>query len=256
MSESTDQPLRKLVDQLEHRNEDGCLESELMIPTKSKAWTFALLIPAIFSIAIHFSFSKSLAANPRFWLLLCAASGALAVLSFIAYRPALSKSLKPKQGDLSLGFALAVLLILVCIAGRTLFAQASSEQHAWLLRIFLQVGPAKALEANPLILTQLMAIVIAEEVIFRGAVFLAWEQIMGRRGWIFASLMYALALSPTIYQLKVDEAGLNPLLFLAAIVAGLVWCFARKISGRMGPGVVAHLIFTYFMLTQLRPPGL
>ncbi len=252
------QKLLKSLDDKDARNGPiGNVPQESSSHSLTLAWLLALGLPALFSVSVYFAFAPSRAGTSEFWLLLTGASVPLALLGIFFYRNSLLKSLKPRQGDLSIGFAMAVSLVLISFAGRSLFAHASTEQHAWLLRIFLQVGPARQLEAAPLVLFQMFLIITAEELIFRGAVFMAWERITNpRTGWMFSAFTYALAMSPTVYQLRVDEAGPNPLLFLAASAAGLIWCFSRKLSHRIGPALVSHLVFTYFMVTQFRPPGL
>jgi membrane protease YdiL (CAAX protease family) len=123
------------------------------------------------------------------------------------------------------------------------------------LRLYLQFGDPDKIQHSVLLTTALCAIVVAEELIWRGFILTELSERFGpRRGWLLATLLYALAAVPTIYLQRDPAAGPNPLLVLAAFGCGLIWTFMAGRFGRLGPSTVAHLVFTYFSAVQFRWP--
>jgi hypothetical protein len=55
--------------------------------------------------------------------------------------------------------------------------------------------------------------------------------------------------------MRAADAGLNPLLVLAALGCGLCWSFMARMFDRLPPVMVSHAVFTYFSATQFRVPG-
>jgi membrane protease YdiL (CAAX protease family) len=97
--------------------------------------------------------------------------------------------------------------------------------------------------------------VICEELVWRSMVLDELTERFGtRRAWPLAALCYAITTLPTLYTLRYEPAGLNPLLVTAALGCGIVWSFLARLRGRLMPVIIAHAVFTYFSLVQFRGP--
>jgi hypothetical protein len=68
--------------------------------------------------------------------------------------------------------------------------------------------------------------------------------------------LYGGATIPTAFGLYHPDAGLNPLLVIAALGCGLVWSFMAARLGRLPPVILSHMTFTYFSAVQFRSPGM
>ncbi|MEI8254691.1 MAG: CPBP family intramembrane glutamic endopeptidase [Deltaproteobacteria bacterium] len=89
----------------------------------------------------------------------------------------------------------------------------------------------------------ILAIAVLEEIGWRGGVQQALSEKVGTtRGWIAASMLYALA----------HAATGNVLLGLVALAGGLVWGGLYRYRGRLVPGVFSHAVFSYFLF-YMRP---
>jgi hypothetical protein len=82
------------------------------------------------------------------------------------------------------------------------------------------------------------------------------ERFGTRRGWPIATLLYGLAAVPTAFGLADPQAGLNPLLVIAAVGCGLFWSFMAMMVGRLPPVIISHAAFSYFSIAQFRWPGM
>jgi hypothetical protein len=71
-----------------------------------------------------------------------------------------------------------------------------------------------------------------------------------------AALLYAATLLPTAVTLRDPVAGLNPLLPIAALGAGIVWSFEASLLKRLAPVALSHMAFTYFSAVQFHWPGM
>jgi membrane protease YdiL (CAAX protease family) len=93
-----------------------------------------------------------------------------------------------------------------------------------------------------------------EEIVWRGLVTrLISEQIGPRGAWALAAVPYALAHLPTLWALRDPEAGLNPILVIAALGAGLLWGGLVKITGgRLVPAIIAHAAFDWTVVMTFR----
>ncbi|HEV8550202.1 MAG TPA: CPBP family glutamic-type intramembrane protease [Polyangiaceae bacterium] len=173
----------------------------------------------------------------------------------LARRGKLVPKLMPKAGDLSLGALAGFALLVASWAARSVLTPAASPRQNWLLRLYLQLGDPEKLQHSVFLTVALSAIVVAEELVWRGFVLdAATERFGTRRGWLVAAGLYALAALPTVYLQRDPVAGLNPLLVMAAFGCGLVWTFLSGRFGRLLPSTVAHLVFTYFSATQFQLP--
>lgn len=183
-------------------------------------------------------------------------AGALLSVHWLSRRGQLRALCTPKSGDLTLGALVGLLLIVATWVGRTSWADDVGRQ-AWLWLVYLQIGDPAVLQRSFLFTGLIFGTVVAEELVFHGLLQTHFTERWGeRRGWIVTALCYALVLSPTLFTLRAPGVGMNPLLFLAALLVGLTTSFLRKLTGRLPPALVAHLVFSYFSATQFRPPGL
>lgn len=167
----------------------------------------------------------------------------------------LLERLVPRGGDISIGFLAAVVLLLSSWAARATLTPPGTQRSAWLFSIYLQLGDPEALQKSVILTLVLLGIVLCEELVWRGLVLEEMNELLGtRRGWLVAALLYSLASVPTAYTLRDPVAGPNPLLVFATLGCGLVWTFMAGRFGRLFPGAVSHMVFTYFSAVQFRLP--
>jgi membrane protease YdiL (CAAX protease family) len=202
------------------------------------------------------AFQPSVAGTPEFLLRFAAPHAVLTVYALVELSRdgVLLERLKPRWGDLSIGFIAMILLLMASWAARTTLAPPGTERQAWLLFIYVQLGDPEQIQRSFALSLLLLAIALAEEIIWRGLVVHKLSERLGqRRGWPIAALLYSLASLPTAYTLR-TPAGLNPLLVLATLGCGIVWTFLAVRLGRLVPGMVSHMAFTYFSALQFRIP--
>jgi membrane protease YdiL (CAAX protease family) len=219
-------------------------------------WT--ALTVALIGASTAFAFRPELATKPIMWFAIALPYVALGALAL--YRMwndgTLLDWLKPHWGDLSIGFGVAAVLLLASWAARSLLAPAGSARHAWLLRIYLQFGPAESIQRSAVLTAVVIGVPVLEELVWRQLVLTEiLERVKSRRAWPLAALAYGLALSPTLFTLRDPVAGLNPLMFVAALGCGIFWSFMASTLGRLPPVIISHVAFTYFTATQFRWPG-
>jgi membrane protease YdiL (CAAX protease family) len=167
----------------------------------------------------------------------------------------LAPRITPRSGDLSIGALTGLVLLAASWGARSVLTPAGSPRQIWLLRLYLQLGDPEKLQHSVFLTAALVAIVLAEELVWRGLVLEELTERLGtRRGWLVAALLYALAALPTVYLTGDGIAGPNPLLVLAAFGCGMVWTFFAGRLGRLVPSAVSHLVFTYFSAVQFRWP--
>ena len=201
------------------------------------------------------AFQPSVAGSPEFLLRFAAPHVVLTVYAIreLAKDGVLAPRLKPRWGDLSMGAAAALLLLVASWGARATLAPAGSERQMWLLLIYIQLNP-ELIQRSFAFSGLLLGIALAEEIVWRGLVVHKLSERFGaRRGWLFAVLLYSLASLPTAYTLR-TPAGYNPLLVLATLGCGIVWTFLAVRVGRLVPGMFSHMAFTYFSALQFRGP--
>jgi hypothetical protein len=165
--------------------------------------------------------------------------------------------LRPRWGDLSIGFLTAALLIGGSFVARSWLAPAGTPRHLWFLRIYAQLGDPEAIQRSAMLTILLLAISALEEIVWRGLVLGILEERLGsRRAWPLAALLYGLAATPSLFVLGVPGARVNPLLVTAALGCGLVWSFTRQLTKRLPPVIFSHIAFSYFVIVQFRWPGM
>jgi membrane protease YdiL (CAAX protease family) len=213
---------------------------------------WVMLVFVCVAAAVAAAARPALAGSAGMWLGLGVPYACLSVLAVrrLGRSGSLRDLIRFKPGDPSLGALLgAVLLAGAWLVKRTLLADGSPEQ-AWLWWIFAQIGDP----SRPAIALGLVAIVVCEELVWRGWVQTELREALGaRRGWILAALCYSLAHAATLFTLRDERAGLNPLLVLAALGGGLVWGFVTERTRRLLPAVFAHAVFSYFGADYFRP---
>jgi len=191
------------------------------------------------------------------WILL-AANGALSVLSlWRMWRDGTLLDLfKWRSGDVALGAVTALVLGAGVVIGRQLVVPHGSPMDAWLIRLYLQLGPVPQGSARLIFALAIVAVAVLEEIVWRGMVQQVLEENLGiRRGWIFAAILYALAHLPTLWVLAMPPAGKNPLILLAALFCGAVWGFLVARKQRLPPALISHALFTYAMTSEFRLVG-
>jgi membrane protease YdiL (CAAX protease family) len=169
----------------------------------------------------------------------------------------LVERLRPKWGDISIGIIVAAVLISGSWAARALLTPSGTQRQAWLYLIYAQVGPSEAIQRSSALTATLLGVAALEEIVWRGLVLDELKQRVGeRRAWLLTAALYAIAAVPTVFTLAHPVAGPNPLLFIAALGCGLFWSFTASIMGRLPPVMISHMVFSYFVVVQFRPPGL
>lgn len=216
------------------------------------------VVPFALTLTVGFAFLPRFAASMTFWWILAIPHGVIATYAALRLRSQgrLTELLRPRWGDLSLGAFVGVLLLVASWAGRETLASVGTPQQAWLLNIYVQVGDPEVVEGSLLITMLLLAIVVSEDLIWRGWTLDSATRLLGeRRGWMLAALLYGATMVPTVFTLAAPVAGPNPLLLVAALFCGLVWTFMAHLIGRLPPVLISHAIFSYFSIVQFRQPG-
>jgi membrane protease YdiL (CAAX protease family) len=190
-----------------------------------------------------------------FWLL---AAGPTVLLALVALahpaRGTLLERLKPKAGDATVGIFSAATLF-VCAYGFTKTVMpATSPRAAWLALLYAQLGDPDALRGHATgLFVALVAIAAAEEIVWRGVVIdLLAPQVGSRLAWVASAGLYAVAYVPTMWSLRSPTAGLDPLLPIAALGAGLVWGAMAKRFDRLVPSIVSHAMFDWAVVVMFR----
>ena len=217
------------------------------------------LVVVLLSAANALAFRPGIAGSWQFWAFL--AVPYVLAAGFGMYRMweegTLTERITPRWGDISIGVITVGALLVASWVARSAMAPAGTPQQAWLFRIYLQVGNTDALQKSSALTALLLGIPVLEELVWRGYVLGELERRVGnRRGWMLATLLYAVTLLPTAYTLRDPVAGLNPLLPVAALGAGMVWSFEASRLKRLAPVALSHMAFTYFSAVQFHWPGM
>ncbi|HEU4578838.1 MAG TPA: type II CAAX endopeptidase family protein [Polyangiaceae bacterium] len=215
---------------------------------KSAAWIGTVV--AVLTAAFAYAVRPGIAGSPGMWIALGLPYLLLAGLGLVqlARRGRLTGLLAYRRGDPSIG----ILVGLVMLAAAWLFARqwlhTGASARAWLFSILLLAGDPSWVPGSLL----LFAVVICEEVVWRGWLQLELHELLGpRRAWIACALLYAAVHTPTLFTLEDATAGKNPLLLIAALGGGGCWSFLVARTERLLPGLIAHGVFTYFATHSL-----
>ncbi|MEZ4442115.1 MAG: type II CAAX endopeptidase family protein [Polyangiaceae bacterium] len=221
-------------------------EAELEPGLRLKRWLAALAVTAVTGVALGYAFLPSHAGRAVGILTIGATYVSLAIATFVwlRRRGEVENVLAPRRLDVSLGAALALVMYLVAMAVHMLWTS-KGPAEAWIIRVYLQVGDPQT-TAKFLVGLAILVVAGAEEIVWRGLVFGLLEDIhSGATAWLATSGLYALVHVSTLYLLRDPMLGLNPLVLIAAIGAGLVWGYLRKRFERLGPSLFAHAFFTW-----------
>jgi membrane protease YdiL (CAAX protease family) len=222
--------------------------------SSAKGLGLVAVVVVLVAAGYAWAFQPSVAGTPEFLLRFAAPHVVLTVIALreLSRDGVLLERMKPRWGDLSMGAVAAFLLLMASWGARATVAPPGSERQAWLLFLYIQLGDPEQIQRSIMLSSLLIGITLAEEIIWRGLVV---ERLTGhfgaRRGWLVAVALYSLASLPTAYTLR-SSAGYNPLLVLATLGCGIVWTFLAVRVGRLVPGMVSHMAFTYFSVVQFR----
>src|SRR5262249_31903732 len=154
--------------------------------------------------------------------------------------------MRPVWGDFTRGVFSAGLVFIAAYAFSRLCN--GTPRESWLARLYLQLRDPKMLrEHMGLVAIGVVPPPTRAEVPGGGLVpRLVAERIGDRWAWAVAAVPYALAHLPTLWALRDPEAGLNPVLLVAALGAGLVWgLLVQRVGGRLFPAIVSHAAFDW-----------
>jgi membrane protease YdiL (CAAX protease family) len=208
------------------------------------------LAVVVIAITSTLAFLPQRSGSLAFWLLAGGPTVVLAVLAaaWAAREELLREWLSPRWGDFSRGVASAVLLFGVAWAFTRLLTPPGSGREIWLVSLYGQLGDPRVLRSHaPVVAIVIAAVALAEELVWRGMVTqLLADRVGTRSAWVWAAVLYALAYLPTAWSLRAGEGGgLDPLLPIAALGAGLLWGGMARAFGRLAPGVLAHALFDW-----------
>ncbi|HEY0462556.1 MAG TPA: CPBP family intramembrane glutamic endopeptidase [Polyangiaceae bacterium] len=218
-----------------------------------------LLTLALTFAGMAYSFSEAHAGSGSFWLGVSLPYLLLVALALHKMwdEGTLLELLTPRWGDLSIGAVSMMGLLFASWAARKILSPLGSPRQAWLFRLYLQLGNPEHLQRSTGYTLLILAICVAEEIVWRGMVLGDLTQRFGRRAALpLSALAYGFATLPTLWLLRDPVAGPNPLLLTAAIGCGLIWSFLAAQLGRLTPVVISHMAFTYFTIVQFHLPGL
>jgi membrane protease YdiL (CAAX protease family) len=216
----------------------------------------------------HFAFQLARAGEPSFVLWLALPTVVIAILGAVRahregnlYRRGSFDErgtgagwLNVRSGDFTRGFGAAALLFGVAYGVTKLVAPVGSDRESWLARFYLQIGDPSTLRKHiGMVVAAIIVTAIGEELVWRGLVTSLLEERVGsRRAWVWAAVLYAVSLLPTLWALRDPVAGLNPVLPVAALVSGLVWGGMSRRFERLLPGMFSHVLLAWTVLMMFR----
>ena len=206
---------------------------------------------AVTATSSYFAFLPQSAGTIAFWVF---AAGPTLVLGAAAAAWAkreefLHEWLTPRWGDFTRGVVGAALLFSLAWSFARLAAPVGSKREIWLVSLYGEIGDPRVLQTHAApIAACIAAAALAEEILWRGAITQLLAQRVGSRtAWLWAAGLYGLAYVPTAWSLRAmgPDAGLNPVLPIAALGAGLLWGAMARAFGRLVPSVLAHALFDW-----------
>ena len=232
-----------------------------VVATRTVRRFFVIVIPVlVVAIGTSMGFQESRAGTVAGYAWAAGPSVGLALfaLGYAWWRSELKLWMAPQWGDISRGFVSALALFGVSFGFVKLVVHESSPSAAWMVRMYAQAGdPSELRDHMKLVAAGIIAASFAEEIVWRGLVRSALEEsLSGSRAWIASACLYAVAHLPTMWALRDEHAGLNPMVPLAALGAGLVFGgMTRYYLGRLGPAMIAHAIFDWGVIVMFRLYG-
>jgi membrane protease YdiL (CAAX protease family) len=214
------------------------------------AIAFIALSVVVTAVCSYFAFLPRSSGTLAFWGL---AGGPTLVLAAIAAAWArreelLRDWLAPRWGDFSRGFLAAILLFVGAWAFARVVTPTGSPREVWLVSLYGQIGDPRALQKHAAVVgVAIVVVCLAEEIVWRGMVTqLLADHVGSRTAWVWSAVLYALAFVPTSWSLRAEGGGgLDPVLPIAALGAGLLWGLMAKTFGRLAPGILAHALFDW-----------
>ncbi len=220
--------------------------------TARAAAVFPWLAASVVAGATAWAMVPQRLGSPAFWL---AIGGAYALLSACAgwvlhvnreqlppgFR--LRELLRYRRGDLALGAVVGLALLGLGWGALSVGVPAGSAVRAWVFRLRIATAGLEGSWQTP----ALFAVVVLEEIVWRAGAQAPFVARWGaRNGWVAATLLYAAAHVPSAWATADAQAGVNPLLPLAALSLGAATGALVRFSGRLAPAIVAHGVFSYF----------
>jgi len=151
--------------------------------------------------------------------------------------PGVRALLRPRPADVLWGVGSGVLLAALTHVGGALLFKWSPASEASVRSLYVQASVDN--RADLLLLGLVGVVVIAEELIWRGAVYRRLAQrFPGWRAIVLASIFYT---SSTL-------GLLNPMLVAAALMMGLAWTILAARSGRLVAPLLSHLTWDLIIL--------
>jgi membrane protease YdiL (CAAX protease family) len=199
-------------------------------------------------VGTYFGFQPERSGTPAFWGLVAAPTMLLAAVAVVRARGdgVLADLLRPKWGDFSRAFLAAAGLYIAAYGFSRSIAAAGTPREIWVVSLYGQIGDPRVLQSHAIVVA--VAIVVmaaAEEIVWRGMVTSILAERFGSRiAWVVAAFLYALAHVPTMWSLR-SSGGLDPILPLAALAAGLVFGAMERAFGRLMPSILAHALFDW-----------
>jgi uncharacterized protein len=205
------------------------------------------------AFASYMAFQPSRAGTPGVFLWMGVPTVALAIAGCVRAHDdgVLKQWFRVKAGDFTIAFLSAALLF----GGSFAFSKTLKLPNIlWLARIYDQLGDAAELRKKVTwVVLAIVIIAIAEELVWRGLVVALLEERLGsRRAWLYSAVLYAVAHVPTIWALKDINAGLNPLVPMAALACGIVWGVMARRFERLVPGMISHVLFDWTVMMMFR----
>jgi membrane protease YdiL (CAAX protease family) len=204
-------------------------------------------------IGVNAGFSQP-AGSLRFWMYLGAPTFALAIAGLVraARDGELGTWLLPRWGDATRGVLTAFAMLALAWAFSRFLV--GTPREAWLARAYLALGdPGKLHEHGGIVAGAIVLFAFGEEILWRGLVTTVIAEKVGTRtAWLYAAVLYAAAHVPTMWSLRDDSAGLNPLVPLAALFCGLVWGALVRATGRLAPAIISHALFDWSVVMMFR----
>jgi membrane protease YdiL (CAAX protease family) len=216
----------------------------------------ALVVTALVAASMSLAMRLESAGKPIVLLAPGVLYAVLTVLAVLQMRRdgTLGEKLRPRSGDLTFGALVTVMLYMGAIAVRMFLAPNGTVRQAWIIRIYEQIGDPEALQRRVVFVSLAVVMVaILEEIAWRGYVFSSLEERIGtRRAWSVTAVLYAAAHLPSVFLLRdpAVDAGINPLVVLAALGCGLVWGLVVARTGRLPVAIFSHALFTWCVAIQ------
>jgi membrane protease YdiL (CAAX protease family) len=212
------------------------------------------VVTAVIAVALGLAMQLPSAGSVKMLLLIGAPYAVISAFALVRMHRdgELGSKLWPRRGDLAIGAAIATVLYLLAFGVSVLAVTPGSTVEQWIMRVYLQLGDPRALQAHwPLLTVAVLLIAVCEEITWRGLVASALAETVGSsRAWALTAGLYAIAHLPTMFALRLPGEPLNPLIAVAALGCGLVWGLTAWLAGRLSITAFSHALFTWAIVLQ------